>query len=265
MEKRRKDRTEETVSFTVVTRTDGRPVSKIISPDGQGGITKQASANISQGTMKRVAIPFKDFGPFIRSMKNNQGIVHGVPVNHGGDDYQEFDFGLVGQENPPSRLSRSQKYLAYPTDTAFICMFDHDPKPEQNPISPEDFIEAICKEVPDFANCPTWHTPSTSSCIYDLNGKELSGQGSGFHLYFPFSDPTALPSFVAILFRRLWLGGHGYILVTRSGAMLERTIFDAAVFSPERLDFVSGAVCQNCYQRLPDPVFRIGKEVIIWR
>lgn len=261
MANNKNNRTKEIVSFTVVTRTDGRPVSKIISPDGQGGITKQPSANIGQGRMQRVAMPFKEFGPFIRTLKSNQAIVHGVPVNHGGDDYQEFAFGTVGQENPPFRLSRSLKHLAFPTDTSCICMFDHDPKPGQQPLTPDDLIEAVCIIVPEFIDCPSWHTPSTSSCIYDLDGQELSGQGAGFHLYFPFSDPAGLPSFVATLFKRLWLKGYGYIYVTRSGAMLERTIFDAAVFSPERLDFVSGAVCENCFQRLPEPVFRIGKEI----
>ena len=257
----KQNRTKEVVSFTVVTRTDGRPVSKIISPDGQGGITKQPSANIGQGRMQRVAMPFNEFGPFIRTLKSNQAIVHGVPVNHGGDDYQEFAFGVVGKENPPYRLSRSLKHLAYPTDTSCVCMFDHDPKPGQQPLSPEGLIEAVCNVVPEFVDCPTWHTPSTSSCIYDLDGKELSGQGAGFHLYFPFGDPAGLPSFVETLFKRLWLQGYGYIYVTRSGAMLERTIFDAAVFSPERLDFVSGAVCNNCNQRLPEPVFRIEKDI----
>ena len=263
MEEVQKKVTQKIVSFTVVTRTDGQPVSKIISPDGQGGILKKPAANISQGCMQRVTKPFEEFGPFIRSLKSNQAIAHGVPVNHGGDDYQAFAFGVVGRENPPHRLSRSLKHLAYPADTSCLCMFDHDPKPGQQPLSPEDLIEAICKVVPEFADCPTWCSPSTSSCIYDLDGNELSGEGAGFHLYFPFDDSANLPSFVETLFKRLWLENHGYIFVTRSGAMLERTLFDGAVFSPERLDFVSGAVTQLCTQRLPNPVFRIGKENLL--
>jgi len=250
------------ISFTVVTRTDGQPVSKVITPDGQGGITKKAAANISQGSMQRVTMPFEEFGPFIRELKCNQAIVHGVPVNHGGDDYQEFKIGLAGMENPPHQLSRTKKHLAYPTDTNCVCMFDHDPKPGQEPLSPDELIELICNEAPEFYGCTTWSTPSTSSCIYDLAGNELSGEGTGFHLYFPFENPTELPTFVDTLFKRLWLSGYGYIFISKAGALLERTIFDTAVFSPERLDFVSGAICRHCKQRLPDPVFRIGKEVL---
>ncbi len=252
----------ESISFTIVTRTDGQPVSKVIAPDGQGGITKKAAANISKGSMQRVKMPFDEFGPFIRSLKSNKAIVHGVPVNHGGDDYQEFPIGLSGKENPPYQLSRSMKHLAYPADGNCLCMFDHDPKPGQQPLSPEDLIEAICKVAPKFADCPTWSTPSTSSCIYDMKGEVLSGDGAGFHLYFPYDNPENLSQFVEILFKRLWLNGHGYIFVSKAGSLLERTIIDTAVFSPERLDFVSGAICKNCEQRLPDPVFRVGKEVL---
>lgn len=257
-----RNRGKETISFTVVTRTNGQPVTKVITPDGQGGISKQPAANIHEGSMQRITMPFNEFGPFIRTLKNNQAIVHGVPVNHGGDDFQEFQVGLAGQENPPQRLSRTMKYLAYPTDGNCLCMFDHDPKPRQQPLSPDDLIEAICKVVPEFADCPTWSTPSTSSCIYDTEGNELSGEGAGFHLYFPFRNPANLSAFVEALFKRLWLEGYGYIFVSQAGALLERTIFDVAVFSPERLDFVSGAVCEKCEQRLPDPVFRIGNEVL---
>ncbi len=258
----RGSRIEEVISFSVVTRTDGQPVSKVITPDGIGGIYKEAIANISLGTMQRVTMPFGDFGLFIRSLKSNQAIAHGVPFNHGGDDYQQFLFGVVGDENPPHRLSRSKRHLAYPADTSCLCMFDHDPKPGQKAITPDELIEIVTGIVPGFNECPSWSTPSTSSCIYDMDGNELSGEGTGFHLYFPVEDSSTIPQFVDSLFKRLWLEGHGYIYVSMSGAMLERTIFDTAVFSPERLDFVSGAVCINCNQRLSDPVFRKGKEII---
>ena len=262
--KKKLHKTKELISFTVISRIDGKPVSKVIKPDGQGGITKTAVANISNGTMQRVVMPFGEFGPFFRSLKSYQAIVHGVPINHGGDDYQEFSFGLVGQEDPPKKLSRSKKFLGYPTNTSCLCMFDHDPKPGQQALTPDELINLIREIVPDFAYCPTWSTGSTSSNIYDMAGNELSGEGAGFHLYFPFDNPANLPVFMDTLFKRLWLAGKGYIFVSKGGALLERTVFDAAVFSPERLDFVSGAICENCYQRMPEPVFRTDHKEITY-
>jgi hypothetical protein len=42
--------------------------------------------------------------------------------------------------------------------------------------------------------------------------------------------------------------------------MLVRSIFDASVFSPERLDFVAGANCVDCEQRRPQPVYFEARE-----
>lgn len=134
-------------------------------------------------------------------------------------------------------------------------MIDHDPKPGQAPMIKEGVVEAICSVWPAFRHLPKWWTPSTSACIYDLQGGQLTGEGSGFHLYFPFRPASRLPELADLLFKRLWLAGHGNIFITRAGSMLPRTIFDASVFSPERLDFVGGANCIDCEQRLPPPVF----------
>ena len=219
-------------------------------------------ANMTHGTMQRVEMPFEEFGPYLRTLEPNQAIAHGVPYNHSGEDNQVFKIGLRGNERPPDLLSRSKNHLEYPKNTACLAMFDHDPKPSQQPLSVEEFLSIIVKVAPRFVHYPTWHTPSTSSCIYDLEGNQLTGEGSGFHLYFPYCNSADLSSFADRLFKRLWLAGHGYIFISKAGSMLERSIFDKAVFSPERLDFVSGANCIDCTQRLPAPVLRVGMEVI---
>jgi len=57
-----------------------------------------------------------------------------------------------------------------------------------------------------------------------------------------------------VLAKRLWLAGHGWILISGSGAKLERTLFDTSVWQPERLDFVGGADCAPpLEQRRPKP------------
>ena len=227
------------ISFTLITRSDG-VLSKTIRPDGEGGIIKTPAAQMARSAMQRVNIPFHELGSNLRKLNPHQAFAHGVPIEHNGDDYQEFTVGLSGQEDPPRQLSRSKKHLGYPQDSACLAMFDHDPKPGQKPLSVEKFISAIIEVAPDFADYPTWHTPSTSACIYDLKGNQLKSESDGFHLYFPYTNPDTLKSFTDTLFKRLWLAGHGYIFISKSGTMHERTIFDAAVFSP---------------------VFRVGTEV----
>jgi hypothetical protein len=57
----------------------------------------------------------------------------------------------------------------------------------------------------------------------------------------------------------LILAGYGRIEISRSGAFLTRTPIDLVVGSPERLDFVAGAVCEDgLVQRLPEPIVKNG-------
>ena len=239
------------VFFTEITRHGG-PLSKTIRPDGKGGIVKKPAASMTRGTARTVTIPFEGFGPYLRTLKPNQAIVHGVC------DHAEIKIvsraKFTGQEGT---ITRSKEFFHYPTGPG-IGMFDHDPKPGQKALSPDELLKIICQVAPSFRNALTWSTPSTSSCIYDMNGHQLTDEGNGFHLYFSVLDASDLPRFADVLFARLWLAGHGYIFISKAGSMLERTVFDKTVFSPERLDFVSGANCIKCEQRLPDPVLRRG-------
>ncbi|MCI5132351.1 MAG: hypothetical protein D3904_12740, partial [Candidatus Electrothrix sp. EH2] len=103
-------------------------------------------------------------------------------------------------------------------------------------------------------------TCSTSSCIYDdATGKELRGKSAGFHLYLFPQNATDTPRFLDVLGKRLILAGYGRVEFSRSGAVLVRTLVDLLVASPERLDFVAGAVCdKGLEQRLPTPEYKPG-------
>jgi hypothetical protein len=62
-----------------------------------------------------------------------------------------------------------------------------------------------------------------------------------------------------LLFARLWDAGYGYIQLSKAGSMLVRSLVDSAVWQPERLDFVAGAVCDKpLEQRRGDPVLYEG-------
>lgn len=63
-----------------------------------------------------------------------------------------------------------------------------------------------------------------------------------------------VPRFLAALGKRLVLAGYGRVEISRAGSLLERTLADLLVGSPERLDFVAGAVCdKGLEQRRPEP------------
>lgn len=248
------------ITFSLVTKANGI-LTKIIRPHESGiGIEKDASqCQMSEGTVEKVTIPFNEFGTGLRKVQSNQAIIHGVSGLASASIVSARNFN--GQ---PGTITRTKKFFRYPEGPG-LGMFDHDPKPGQSPLSPEELraiIESIC---PAFKDVATVYTPSTSSCISDAAGNELTGIGAGFHLYFTMANAQELPAFAETLFKRLCLAGHGYPFITQSGSVLLRTIFDTSVFSPERLDFVSGAVCEGgCSQHLPEPVYTDG-GMLLWK
>ena len=241
------------VTFTLFTKNNG-PLTKIIKPDGQGGILKDSSrCYLDEGTAEKIYLPFAGLPHFLRTLKTNQAIGHGVCQYDKVQVVSQQKF--VGQSHT---VTRTNEYFKYSTGPG-IGMFDHDPKPGIEPLSPQEFKDIIGQVHPPFRDVATVYTPSTSSCIYDGDGAELSGISAGFHLYFPVEDASKLPEFGDILFKRVCVRGHGYAFITKAGTPLLRTIFDQSVFSPERLDFVAGAVCEGgCTQKLPEPVFSEG-------
>ena len=64
-----------------------------------------------------------------------------------------------------------------------------------------------------------------------------------------------IPRCGTALFKRLWLAGYGRFDVSKSGALLDRSLIDSSVWQPERLDFAGGAWCGNgVEQRRPAPL-----------
>ena len=64
----------------------------------------------------------------------------------------------------------------------------------------------------------------------------------GIHVYVAAKDGADSERFLRALHDRCWLAGFGWMLVSASGALLERSIVDRMVGGPERLVFEGGPV-----------------------
>lgn len=244
------------ITFSEITNSNGF-LTKTIRLDGKGGIVKTPGAHLTKGIVKTVQMPFDEMGGYIRSLTNNQALVHGVCDYKIAHVVSERQF-----RDQPETVTRTKKFFGYPEEGAGLMMFDHDPIPGQTSYTPTELVEIISGAWPGFKQLPKMVTHSTSSCIYDMDGNEVTGKSSGFHLYVPINPAAKIPEVGATLFKRLGAKGYCYIVISKAGSMLKRTVFDAAVFSPERIDFVAGAVCIGCEQRLPEPLY-IEPEVTV--
>ena len=75
----------------------------------------------------------------------------------------------------------------------------------------------IAGVMPEIATAGYVSTPSTSACIFDIDGKELRGDGSGSHIYFIVENGRDIPRFLEVLGKRLFLAGYGRVEISRSG------------------------------------------------
>src|SRR5262249_46684477 len=64
----------------------------------------------------------------------------------------------------------------------------------------------------------------------------------GMHVYVEVKDGGDSARFLTTLHERCWLSGFGWMILSTSGALLERSIVDRMVGGPERLVFEGGPV-----------------------
>jgi len=237
---------------SLFTKEGGILTKKINCTGGQ--IKKDASlCFLSSGKVETCNLTLAKFPAFLREIKTNQAIAHGICES--GTSRVVSGKNFNGQ---PGTITRSLENFKYPKGPG-LGLLDID-LPNGATLTVQKIIDMVTGIFPEFAKTGFVSTPSTSSCIYTVDGEQLRGDGSGRHIYIIVKDASDLPRFGKVLFERAWLAGHGSITVSKSGSKLVRTFFDAAVFSPERLIFEAGAVCaEGLEQRLPFPKYHPGK------
>ena len=98
------------------------------------------------------------------------------------------------------------------------------------------FKAALESVLPDIATCASVIRPSTSAGLYHAPTGERY-DSSGRHLFLFVRDASDSERFLKALHDRLWLAGLGWQGVSRSGALLSRSLVDCAVGTPERIVF----------------------------
>ena len=261
------------IQFSVITSERGSLTKRMSLQDGE--LVKDSSGcRLSEGKVKKILTTPERFAKKLRGLNKSKALIHGVCGYDEAFVVPKSQLAVMQQKGKGRGdclpiISRTKKNFHYP-DAPGILMLDYD-SPRDNStalhnkalesFTPAKLIECIGNILPEISGCVWVSTPSTSACIYDSEtGEELRGVGSGFHLYIFPELASDTPRFLDVLGKRLWLAGFGRIEISRSGACLVRTVVDLAVGSPERLDFVAGAVCgKGIEQRLPDPQYSPGQ------
>ncbi len=96
---------------------------------------------------------------------------------------------------------------------------------------------ALTSVLPDIATIGLVTRRSTSAGLRRTDtGDECPGSNS-LHLYLTIADGADIGRALQVLHDRCWLAGLGWMMTSRSGALLERSVVDRMVGMPERLIF----------------------------
>jgi hypothetical protein len=169
-------------------------------------------------------------------------------IIHGTIEYHE-EIGICTKKYPVDGcIARTIDNFNYPDNA--LMLFDYDPSDRGYKISSaEDFIETLESIDPQLRNCAYFYKSSASGGIR-LND-ELRNN-TGFHLYLTIPGDQ-LKLYAKILFKRCILNDLGHAFISKDGRKYIRTIFDAAVHSPERLDYMAPAIV-NKPLTIDDPI-----------
>ena len=244
------------ISFCVAKKEKGI-LTKILTLDKKTNkiIKDPSQCRMASGWLERYTInSFEQFRSILEGLNKQQdkALIHGIPKK----PFTKERLKLVSKAHysgkDPGTITRTKNHICYPKEGPGIMMFDHDAAHDDSIAMDEKALQvfkheelmSILSEVhPELKKVAYVTSPSTSSCIYNKDGEELRGEGSGAHIYVFPKQPTDIPRYLKNLGKRLFIVGYGRIEISRSGALNLRTLVDLKVGSPERLDFIGGAVC----------------------
>ncbi|MFG6082054.1 hypothetical protein ACEUZ9_002695 [Paracoccus litorisediminis] len=150
-------------------------------------------------------------------------------------------------------IARTREYFRWP-DGAGVLFLDFDPADGEPGLTAEAAAEILASAVPVLELVEALFWPSSSSHIGLSDGTDLTDR-RGLHGYMLVADARDIPRAAMALHQRLWLAGHGRIVISGNGTLLERGPIDTAVHQPERVIYAAGAVLgAGLVQRRGDPV-----------
>ena len=231
---------------TVFAKGDG-PLTKLLALDETGAIHSDGSACImSHGTARRLR--FGDLQPFadiLERLGSHEALALGRLRNGLADEVPVVTKKML--RNHPGAISRTQESIAYKKGAPALALIDFDQKGMPEAVTAKlDEIGGLWASLvlvmPRLADVGHVLRRSTSAGLFRTDtGEQFAGSG-GMHAFITVCDGGDIERFLTDLHARCWLAGLGWLMVGAGGQLLERSIVDRVVGTPERLVFEGAPV-----------------------
>ncbi len=238
-----------------ITSTNPPLLTKSYRFRADGTLEKIPGGQMTEGSAEIIQVQdLNEFAQVLSQLDTNQALAFGLPPDERCEITSERRWHEQGK--PEGVYTRSRKHFRFADCPGFMFL-DFDPKPNSPALSREELCEKLESVAPGILDAGVIWWPSSSSHI--CNGEDDLTGLRGQRIYIPVALASDIPRAGEALIARLWQAGYGHVQISASGALLPRTLFDASVWQPERLDFAAGAHCHPpLEQRRGEPVLKEG-------
>jgi hypothetical protein len=250
------------VEITVFCKKGGA-LTKHISSAADGSVKSDGSACVmSKGTARRFRFGcMARLGELLVAVKQNEAIATGKMLASLPDQVEVVTKNKLNGANHPGIIARTQDFITHRPGEQEIALLDFDRKGMPAGVAAKieaagGFFPTLATVLPALTNAARVERASTSAGLYDSRtGKQFHHLG-GLHEYILIADGEDSERFLKTLHARCCNSGLGWMMVGAGGQLLERSIVDRVVGSPERLVFVaaptlSDPLAQNLAARQP--------------
>lgn len=226
----------QTVAFTRITASNPLRLTKRFDIAPDGGLKKTSAGHLIEGTAERVGFrDLRELDAHLQGLAPNQAVAWGLTAE---------PFATIVAErllsSRPGSIKRGRANFAF-SDGPGVMMLDHDESPETIPggiADPSVLVSLLTMACPALAAAPMLIRPSATAGLFGPRGEPLAPR-TRWRIYIPVRSATKIPEAGERLVDLLWANGWGWISISKSARQLPRTLLDAAVWQPERLDFAA--------------------------
>jgi hypothetical protein len=229
------------IQLTLLRKLNG-PLSKQIRIDPDGKLASDSSAcALCRGYAQRWRIDnIAEFAGGLAGFKSSDALALGAMVPELPDEVEITTVQRLNGAARPDLITRTLDYFGFRPGLPALALLDFDTKDMPAAIAvrlDHGFWPALCGVAPDLAPAARVERASTSAGLYRSDTGERLGGRAGCHVFVSVTDGADIGRFLDALHQRCWLAGLGWYALGAAGQLLDRSIVDRTVGSPERLVF----------------------------
>lgn len=221
------------MAYISVITDEANQLTKHFELKEDGKLKKTAPGHLVKGTVEAFDVNANQLITLIRNLAQNQCLCLGVPTD---GDLSNRPI-LCRKMAKDGDITRAKEHLDFFPDNSWLLLdFDDSGK------TPEEALELLTEIDPQFETAQLAVIPSSSSYLY--NGTEPIIEEGNYHIFVELKGSRNPEEYGRILFDRLMLNGFMQPMITKSGAIIMKSMVDTAVMSPEREIFSADPICK---------------------